>query len=224
MIIKKGTTLYHTSDNQFMINNDKPMLFLTFHPSEFIKRNDCYITKIILHKDVSLLFMIDRILHRADIHSALRKLINFKLHQFRKQDRHLVFYKGYLEKENFDGWFSSIGDYFEIEIALINNPDNFSVLSSDKLIRDWKNPVITMEGTLLLAKNWGSNYAISTIKLPATLNIRDSYKEMLEKYVTNSDTDTDGAAFHIILKNAIFNYFVGTVDDTASSKIRWLYE
>lgn len=223
MILKKGTVLYHTSNNKFITNNEKPMLFLIFHPSEYIKRNDCFITRILLHKDVSLLFMIYRILHTVDIHSALRKLIHFKHHQFRKQDRHLVFYKGYLEAENFDGWFSSIDDFFETEVALINNPDNFSVLSSDKIMRDWKRPIVTpLDGNFISAKNWGSNYPISTIRLPVTLNIRDSYKEMLEKYLTHSDTDTDGAAFYIILNNAIINYFVGTAD--SSSKIRWLYE
>ena len=61
MIIKKGTVLYHTSDNQFTINNSKPMLFLTFHPSEYIRGSDSFITRIALNKDFSLFFMIDRI-------------------------------------------------------------------------------------------------------------------------------------------------------------------
>jgi hypothetical protein len=37
MILKKSSILYHTSDNLFEYKNDKPMLFCTFHPSEWEK-------------------------------------------------------------------------------------------------------------------------------------------------------------------------------------------
>ncbi len=55
MILKKGTRLYHTSKKIFEYNPEKPMLFLTFHPSEW--ENE-YITIIELKKDISLLFMV----------------------------------------------------------------------------------------------------------------------------------------------------------------------
>ena len=41
MIIKKDSILYHTSDDLFTYQNniDKPMLFCTFHPSEYTGDN-----------------------------------------------------------------------------------------------------------------------------------------------------------------------------------------
>jgi len=60
VIVKKGSILYHTSDEPFEIKdqNDKPMLFCTFHPSEWDVMNE-YATFIKLKKDISLLFMIE---------------------------------------------------------------------------------------------------------------------------------------------------------------------
>ena len=55
--LKKGTTLYHTTDEQFNFKPKKAMLFCTFHPSEWEGVND-YIVRISLKKDIELLFMI----------------------------------------------------------------------------------------------------------------------------------------------------------------------
>jgi hypothetical protein len=58
MKLKKGSILYHTSDDFFQINYNKPMLFCTFHPSEWDIINE-YVTYIKIKKDISLLFMIE---------------------------------------------------------------------------------------------------------------------------------------------------------------------
>jgi len=60
IILKKDSILYHTSDEPFMYKSkkDKPLLFCTFHPSEYGMIGD-YVTPIILKKDVSLFFMIE---------------------------------------------------------------------------------------------------------------------------------------------------------------------
>jgi hypothetical protein len=58
VILKKDFILYHTSDNIFLNKPKHPMLFCTFHPSEWFYGED-FITTIKLKKDVSLFFMID---------------------------------------------------------------------------------------------------------------------------------------------------------------------
>ena len=51
MKIKEGSILYHASDKKFKYNTNKPMLFCTFHPSEWYSK---YITRIRIKKDISL--------------------------------------------------------------------------------------------------------------------------------------------------------------------------
>ena len=74
MIIQEGCILYHTSDNLFEYNNKKPMLFCTFHPSEYTGDNK-YLHFVRIKKDISLLFMVDNI-NRIKIYSALENLID----------------------------------------------------------------------------------------------------------------------------------------------------
>ena len=57
MIIKEGSILYHTSDDIFK-HRKKPMLFCTFHPSEYTGDNK-YLHFIKIKRDLSLLFMIN---------------------------------------------------------------------------------------------------------------------------------------------------------------------
>ena len=77
MIIKKGSILYHTTDYLFEYKNNtvKPMLFCTFHPSEYIGDNYKYVNFVNIKKDISLLFMIDCI-GRTHIFSSLEQLID----------------------------------------------------------------------------------------------------------------------------------------------------
>jgi len=57
IIIQKGSVLYHTSDDLFKYHYDldKPMLFCTFHPSEFTSDNK-YVHFIKIKKNTKLTF------------------------------------------------------------------------------------------------------------------------------------------------------------------------
>ena len=64
VILKKDSILYHTSQELFTYKNskDKPLLFCTFHPSEYgANNNNSYVYFIKLKKDISLLFMVEKI-------------------------------------------------------------------------------------------------------------------------------------------------------------------
>ena len=69
MIIKEGSILYHTSDHKFKYKDDKPVLFCTFHPSEYTGYNK-YLHYVIIKRDISLLFMISHI-DEIKIYSSL---------------------------------------------------------------------------------------------------------------------------------------------------------
>jgi hypothetical protein len=64
IILKKESILYHTSEDLFTYKNnkDKPLLFCTFHLSEYgFNNNNIYVHFIKLKKDINLLFMIEKI-------------------------------------------------------------------------------------------------------------------------------------------------------------------
>lgn len=109
MIIKKDTILYHTSDKPFIRSDTKPMLFLTFHPSDFVKNCKGYVTQIKITRDVNLLFMIDKISENMRIYSSLGTLLGNSSKNLAKVfDKDLKCYTTYLKKESFDGWFTSV--------------------------------------------------------------------------------------------------------------------
>ena len=162
MIIQKESILYHTSDDLFTYQNniDKPMLFCTFHPSEYTGDNK-YVHYIKIKKDLSLLFMIDSI-KNIKIYSSLNQIINHpnknlaKKHNYVLQD-----VVNELKKETFDGWFSSIENKGFVELALINDKKLFEVIDSQILHRNWRNGNNTNNQITL--KNWGKKYEICTI-------------------------------------------------------------
>jgi hypothetical protein len=140
VIIKKGSILYHTSDEQFSLKeqNDKPMLFCTFHPSEWDVMNE-YVTFIKLRKDISLLFMIEEC-KKAKIFSSLPLFSNHPNLNLSKKHKHqLLCYIRELKKENLDGWFTSIENKSSVEVSLINNPNLFKIVKTEKMIRNWRN-------------------------------------------------------------------------------------
>jgi hypothetical protein len=135
VILRKGTTLYHTSQTPFTPNPTKPMLFTTLHPSEWVSHYDEYITPIILKRDISLLFMVGGIVN-ARILPLLDTLINQPGNNLAKQkDINLACYTRYLREEKFDGWLSTIEGKTSIEIALINDMSVYEAQSSIKLLR-----------------------------------------------------------------------------------------
>ena len=228
MILKKGAILYHTSSEPFQINLNKPMLFLTFHPSEYIYSpiynhlpdnapTTDYVTRIILKKDISLFFMID-IIKTHRVFSLLQTLVKdqnvniYGLNLTKQHDENLKCFVKYLQEENFDGWFSSINSKLTVEVALINNISMYSVLESNYHTQDWYN--VIYPNTL---KQWGTLYPISLIQIPATLTIDKRYKSQIEHFLNiNQQEDKDGTVFQILLNNANIVY-----TDKLHSTIHW---
>ena len=204
MIIKEGSILYHTSDHKFKYKDDKPMLFCTFHPSEYTGNNK-YLHYVKIKKDISLLFMISDI-KDIKIYSALNDLIEHPNKNLaKKHDYILKILEIDLKKENFDGWFSSIENKANVEVALNNNKDIYEVIETKLLQHNWNNGHYDEDNIIL--KKWGK-IKISIIEIPVTLNINKKYKKMIKqykKYEIKSKFLSE-FIFQIILNNAIINY------------------
>ena len=199
MILKKDTILYHLDDKKFSINLEKPMLFLIFHPRDWIGK---YITKIQLKKDISLFFMVNPInlINIRRIPSLLNTLTRKKNRNLNKQyDTNLKCYIKYLLEEKFDGWFSSIEGKTNVEISLINNIDIYNVISSE-----------------LLNEDNSDKYEIHTIEQPIKLIINNKYKEFIERYKKQSIINNYNLTFQQVLKNADIKYI-----HTEIKKIHW---
>ena len=179
VIIQKESILYHTSDELFDFKIDKPMLFCTFHPSEWDSTNE-YVTFIKLKKDVSLLFMISDC-KKSLIFSSLNLFTNHpNLNLAKKHDNQLFCYVNELIKENLDGWLSSIENKTSIEVSLINDSNIFEPIKTEKLKKNWRNGYFDKDEKKL--KIWGEKYKICTIEKPIILFLNDRYKIMIEEY------------------------------------------
>jgi hypothetical protein len=208
MILKKGSILYHTSEDVFSYRADKPMLFCTFHPSEWEGINE-YVTRITLKKDVSLLFMVGGF-KKTYVHSLLDTLIGAPGGNLAKMyDTNLACYSQHLRKDSFDGWFSSIEGKADVEVALINDSRIFDFSESEELTRNWKNSN-NYNNTITL-KNWGTRYPISTMTQPAILNLHERFRDQIKAY----DDYGKGSkfplnhVFQVILSNAQVHYHSG---------------
>lgn len=191
MTLPKGLFLYHTSsDPVFKINNEKPMLFLVFHPSEW--HNDT-IVKIKLNKPIQVLFMIDDI-RKFLVYSLLSSITNKTTNRSnlnKQDDRNLKCYIPYLKAENLDGWFTSIENKSAVEVAIINNPTYYTVINSGKGEYQIDNFKLNV------------NFPIYTKDYPVIININKRYKRNIEKYM---DSDHE-YPFQIVLENAQITYF-----------------
>lgn len=211
MIIHKNSILYHTSDDvfEFKNNNIKPMLFCTFHPSDYPGDNNTYVNMIRIKKDISLFFMIDYI-GKTHIFSSLEKLIDHPNKNLAKKHNDILkIIVKELKKENFNGWFSSIENKSHVEVALINNKNIYEIIETNNLKRNWRNGYYNNNNNNKIEKkNWGK-YKICSIEIPVILNINKKYKEMLEKYKEYEIKSKfiSEYTFQIILDNAIINYF-----------------
>ena len=152
MILKEGSILYHTSDEIFTPNKDKPMLFCLFHPSEW-GQHDQFITPVILKRDISLAFLIENI-KRLRLFSTVDVLTDNQNRKITKTytSEKLNQYISYLRNENFDGWFSSIQNQATVEVALINNDSIFTILETTPLKRCWRNGFI--RDNVIITKDW----------------------------------------------------------------------
>lgn len=207
MILKKDIIVYHTSEEVFNYKReeDKPMLFCTFHPSEYGMIGD-YVTTVKLRRDVSLFFMIEDI-KKARIYSALSTLINHKNGNLAKRHKEeLEFFTKRLKKENLDGWFSSIENKGTVEVALINDKNLYEIVETKALMNNWNNGNIN--NNVIKIKNWGTKYKVYSTEYPIILNINERYKPIIEKYI-DFEQETKLINQYIlqkILKNGIITY------------------
>ena len=217
VILKKGTTLYHTSLAPFIPRPDKPMLFLAFHPSEWAVSNSSYVTRVILKKDVSLLFMIN-IIHRRRVFPLLNTLIGRPGNNIPKRfDSNLACYAEYLKRERFDGWLSSIEGRSSIEVAILNDPALYQTIDCEPVVQDWNYGSVDMKAeNVIIPKCWGEKYPVA--KYPVEFRIHNRYKPMIESYICDGEND-DCYALQLILKNAILRYH--TAPDPVPNTIAW---
>ena len=207
VILKKDIIVYHTSDEGFNYKGEeeKPMLFCTFHPSEYGMIGD-NVTTVKLKRDVSLFFMIEDI-KKARIYSALSTLINDKNGNLAKRHKEeLDFFTKQLKKENLDGWFSSIENKGTVEVSLINDKNLYEIVETELLMNNWNNGNIN--NNVIKIKNWWRKYNVYSIEYPVIFNINERYKPMLDKYIDfEKETQLiNQYIFQKILKNAIIRY------------------
>jgi hypothetical protein len=203
VILPKGLILYHTSSSLFNPINKDSMIFFTFHPSEWSNFPDEVVTKVQLNKSLRLFFMVKNI-YKFRIHSLLNTLTNSLDAPFKnlnkQYDINLKCYVPYLLAENLDGWFSTVENKTAVEIALINNPSYYTVLSTQKTVRRW-----VTEGDY----KTNINYPVYTQQFPIKMCIHKKYKQCIEDYMKGEIC----FIFQLVLENAQMEYFDGPTTD-----------
>lgn len=210
VILTKGSVLYHTSEEPFKRRAKKPMLFLSFYPSEWEGFSDNYITRVTLLKDVSLFFMVGG-LYKSRVIPLLDKLINNPGANLSKQnDTNLECYVKQLKHENFDGWFSSIEGKHAIEVALINDESVFSYSKSEPLKRNWNIGNYANNDTFV-PKKWGEKYPICSSTHEITMNLNNRYKPDIDVYIKyGKNTYPNEYVLQVILDRAYIKYHPGS--------------
>lgn len=211
---KKGTILYHSSYKEVCSIPKKPMIFLTLHPSEWYGATTKYVTSIELQRDINVLFMIKQIRYTR-IFSALNAFTGNNLSKMKNEN--LEKYVPYLQKENLDGWFSTIENGPTVEVAVINTPGIFKIIDCSPIEYNWKNTNYDNNGEMI-PKSWGTTYPITTLGLPVKMNLHQRFKPLIENYIEFiSNEEPESTAFSVMLKNAEITYFDNSINNT----IKW---
>jgi hypothetical protein len=181
VLLKEGSILYHTSTKKFKYKKDKPLLFCTFHPSEYGSNNDdIFVHFIKLKKDIRLLFMIEKIKKELIFSSLHLFTTNERGNLSKMNDDKRLIYSNKLKYHNFDGWFSSINNKTNVEVALLNSKSLYELISFDKLNSNWIDS--NYVDNHIIPKNWGLKYPICSINQPIVFIINERYKKQLAKY------------------------------------------
>jgi len=204
VLLQKGTILYHSSYTPIVSNPLKPMLFTTFHPSDWHGK---YVSEIRLKKDVSLFFMVDTFVN-VRVLPLLQKLVLPQGNNLVKMyDTKLKCFVDHLKEEHFHGWLSTIEGGTTIEVSLLNSPEIFEIVSCEKSTENWSDSYYNTEDKLV-EKNFGKRYAIGTMTMPAKFILNSRYKSILEEYRTNAERiNPNGFTLSIVLSNASITYF-----------------
>jgi hypothetical protein len=198
VIIGKDTILYHTTDEEFSYKPDKKLLYTIFHPSEWIGYDSEYIVRILLKRDIEVLFFIN----------------GFRKHYIlsNQGEKKSTAFLEKIVKENLDGWLASIENRSHVEVAILNDPTIFEVLSFESLRKNWRN------GHCLVGipecKNWGTIYPISSQKIPVVLHLNEKYKRLIEEYIQYGleSKYPFEYAFQVILENAHKKYIINNIN------------
>ena len=198
IIIGKYTILYHATDEEFSYNADKKLIFTIFHPSEWIGYDSEYIVRIRLKRDIEVLFFI----------SGFRKHYILSNQAEKKSTAFLE----KIVKENLDGWLASIENRSHVEVAILNDPTIFEVISFEPLRKNWRNGHCL--GVIPECKNWGTIYPISSRTIPIILNLNEKYKRLLEEYIQYGleSKYPFEYAFQVILENAHKKYIINNIN------------
>jgi hypothetical protein len=186
LIIKKDTILYHATDEEFSYKPEKKLLYTIFHPSEWVGYDSEYIARIQLKRDIEVLFFI----------TGFRKHYILSNQDEKKSAEFLE----KLGKENLDGWLASIENRSHVEVAIMNDPTIFEIISFEPLRKNWRNG--NCLGGIPECKNWGTLYPISSRLLPVVLYLNEKYKRLIEEYIQYESE----YALQVILENAIIEY------------------
>ena len=188
LIIKKDTILYHATDEEFTNKPEKKLLYTIFHPSEWVGYDSEYIARIKLKRDIEVLFFI----------RGFRKHYVLSNQEEKKSPTFLE----KLAEENLDGWLASIENRSHIEVAIMNDPSIFEVISFEPLRKNWRNG--NCLGGIPECKNWGTLYPISSRLIPVVFQLNKKYRRLIEEYiqyVLNSKYPFE-YVFQVILENA----------------------
>ena len=211
MVLRKGTILYHTSDEDKLFNTnntDIKFLFCSFHPYDY-GFNSKYVYIIELKKEIKLFFLIDRFNNNKTpkFNSSFSKLLDFpkknlsylKLNKRKNNKKKFNKFTNVLEKQKFDGWFSSINDYgYNLEVALFNGKSLYNIIQRNDINININNTNYNK-----------TNFNISTKNYPIKLIINNKYKNNIDNILNKFKNKNyePSTIFEIIISNAEIFYF-----------------
>ena len=189
IIIKKDTILYHLTDEEFSNKPDKKLLYTIFHPSEWVGYDSEYVARIQLKRDIEVLFFI----------TGFRKHYVLSNQEEKRSPEFLE----KLQKENLDGWLASIENRSHVEVAIINDPTIFEMISFETLRKNWRNG--NCLGGIPECKNWGTMYPISSRTIPIVYFKK--YRRLIEEYIQYGleSKYPFEYAFQVVFENATIN-------------------
>jgi hypothetical protein len=218
VILPKGTRVYHISYTPLCtVSPRKPFLFTTLHPSEWLMVPNTYIATIELQRDIKLFFMIS-VIKRLRLFSALPNLLSTSINNaaIKQNTSKLREWLPYLQKEGFDGWFTSIESKTTIEFAIQSDSSILKIIDCSPNQLDWKNSRYTQNNTFI-PKHWGSAYSISTLENPVRFILNSRFKPMIDDYQKQvAEEDPRGTAFSLLLENANSMYI-----DSPVEQVKW---
>ena len=214
VILPKGFRLYHVSSTNICSLPPTPFIFTTLHPSDWYCE-DCFVSTIELLREVTLFFMIGRI-YKLKLQSALHNLLDTpRINMIKMNKQKIKEWIPFLEKENLDGWFSSIESKTSIDFVLRNDNSIFKLVNCAPITFNWINSYY--KDNSLISKSWGEEYPISTFTHPVRFILHSRFKTQIELDREQIEKeDPYGTTFYILLNNARIDYI-----DIPLQKISW---